>query len=355
MSQTTGEASGAPQANLMQLITGFMPARIVHLAAQLGLADQLADGPKDAMLLASNTATHPPSLYRLLRALASMGVVDEREPGRFALTPLGTQLRTGAPGSLRNSALLYGGERTWQCWGDLLHTIRTGETAMRHLYGEGSFEYLAAHPQGAAIFNEAMAEATGEVGRAVAAIYDFAKFGQIVDVGGGNGTLVAAILASAPLLRGIVFDLPAGVTEAPRQLADAGCADRCKVIEGNFFQSVPSGADAYILKSIIHDWDDDRSMAILRNCRTAMSPTSRLLLVERVMPIQMQAEHSHRRVAMMDMHMLGLLGGRERTEAEYRTLLDASGFTLSRILSLSAVSERIDTSIIEATPLPSSR
>jgi hypothetical protein len=353
MSETTGEASGAPQAHLMQLITGFMPARIVHLAAQLGLADQLADGPKDAMLLASNTATHPPSLYRLLRALASLGVVDEREPGRFALTPLGTQLRTGAPGSLRNSALLYGGERTWQCWGDLHHSIQTGETAMRHLYGEGSFEYLSAHPQGAAIFNKAMAEATGEVARAVAAIYDFAKFRQIVDVGGGSGTLVAAVLASAPLLRGIVFDLPAGVTEAPRQLADAGCADRCEVVEGNFFQSVPSGADAYILKSIIHDWDDDRSAAILRNCRTAMSATSRLLLVERVMPIQMQAEYSHRRMAMMDMHMLGLLGGRERTEAEYRTLLDASGFTLSCILPLSAVAECIDTSIIEATPLSS--
>jgi O-methyltransferase domain/Dimerisation domain len=351
MSQTTGEASGTPQANLMQVITGFMPARMVHLAAQLGLADQLADGPKDAMVLASNTTTHPPSLYRLLRALASLGIVDEREPGRFALTPLGAQLRTGAPGSLRNSALLYGGERTWQCWGDLLHSIRTGDTAMYHLYGEGSFEYLSTHPEGAAIFNEAMAEVTREVARAVGAAYDFAKFHQIVDVGGGNGTLIATILATAPSLRGIIFDLPAGVTEAPLQLAAAGCADRCEVIEGDFFQSVPSGADAYILKSIIHDWNDDRSIAILRNCRTAMSTASRLLLVERVMPIQMRAEHGHQRTAMMDMHMLGLLGGQERTESEYRKLFGASGFTLSRIVPLSTVSESVDSSIIEATPL----
>jgi hypothetical protein len=349
MTQTAGDST--LQANLMQLMTGFMPARMIHLAAQLGIADQLAGGPKDAMLLASNTATHPPSLYRLLRALASLGIVDEREPGRFALTPLGAQLRTDASGSLRNSALLYGGERSWKCWGDLLHSIRTGETAMYHLYGEGSFEYLSTHPEGAAIFNEAMAEVTREVARAVGAAYDFAKFHQIVDVGGGNGTLIATILATAPSLRGIIFDLPAGVTGAPRQLVAAGCANRCEVIEGDFFQAVPSGADAYILKSIIHDWNDERSTAILRNCRTAMSTASRLLLVERVMPTQMRAEHFHQRMAMMDMHMLGLLGGQERTESEYRKLFGASGFTLSRIVPLSTVSESVDTSIIEATPL----
>ena len=347
MPQTAGDST--LQANLMQLMTGFMPARMIHIAAQLGIADQFADGPKDAMLLASNTATHPSSLYRLLRALASLGIVDECEPGRFALTPLGAQLRTDASGSLRNSALLYGGERTWKCWGDLLHSIRTGETAMYHLYGEGSFEYLSTHPEGAAIFNEAMAEVTREVARAVGAAYDFAKFHQIVDVGGGNGTPIATILATAPSLRGIIFDLPAGVTDAPRQLVAAGCADRCEVIEGDFFQSVPSGADAYILKSVIHDWNDDRSIAILQNCRTAMSIASRLLLVERVMPIQMRAEHGHQ--AMMDMHMLGLLGGQERTETEYRKLLGASGFTFSRIVPLSTVSESVDTSIIEATPL----
>jgi hypothetical protein len=350
MSQPTYEVRGTPEATQMPLIIGFMPSRVVHLAAQLGLADRLADGPKEAHVLASQTGTHAPSLHRLLRALASIGVVDEREPGYFALTPLGSQLRTGVPRSLRSLALLYGGDRAWHCWGGLLHSVRTGETAMQHLYGQGSFDYLAAHPDQAAVFNHAMSELTYEVAQAVAAAYDFTQFRSIVDVGGGNGMLMTAVLASAPVARGIVFDLPAGNAEAARQLAAAGCRDRCDVVEGDFFHSVPNGADAYILKSIIHDWDDDRSVAILRNCCKAMSAGSKLLLVERLMPMQMNSKPSHRRMAMLDMNMMAMPGGRERTEPEYRALLSAGGFRLSRILPLSTISSQVDASIIEAVP-----
>jgi len=351
MSQTTHAVSAVPPATLMPLIIGFMPARVVHVAAQLGLADRLADGPKDAAVLASETGSHAPSLHRLLRALASLGVVDEHESGRFALTPLGEQLRTGVPGSLRNLALMFGGERAWRCWGDLLHCVQTGQSAMHHLYGMGSFELLATLPQQAAIFNEAMAEITRDVARAVVATYDFTQFREIVDVGGGNGTLIAAILASAPSLCGIVFDLPTGNAEASRQLAGAGVATRCRVVAGDFFESVPTGADAYILKSIIHDWDDDQSVAILQKCRNAISPSGKLLLVERVMPTRMEVVPTHQRMAMLDMNMMAMPGGRERTESEYRTLLAAAGFALSHIVSLAAVSARVDVSIIEAIPV----
>lgn len=179
MSCPAPEVSGTPHPTLMPLIIGFMPARVIHVAAELGLADRLADGPKDVEVLASETDAHEPSLHRLLRALASLGVVDEHESGRFALTPLGEQLRTGVPGSQRNLAMMFGGERAWRCWGELLHSVRTGESAMHHLYGMGSFEFLATLPRQAAIFNEAMAEITRETARAVVAAYDFSPFREL--------------------------------------------------------------------------------------------------------------------------------------------------------------------------------
>jgi orsellinic acid C2-O-methyltransferase len=211
---TTGEIAGSLSATLLALINGFMGSQVVHVAAELGVADLLADAAKTTEALAQHTGTHAPSLHRLLRALASLGLLDEVEPGRFALTALGAQLRTAVPGSLRNRTLLFGGERHWRSWGELLRSVRTGETAMQHLYGVGGFEYLAAHPQQASIFNEAMAETTRQVARAVVTAYDFSRFCTIVDIGGGNGALIAVILAAAPKLRGIVFDLPSGNAEA---------------------------------------------------------------------------------------------------------------------------------------------
>jgi hypothetical protein len=344
---STTEITGSPRASLMPLITGFMAARLVHIAAELGIADRLADGAKTGESLAAETETHAPSLHRLLRALASLGVLDETEPGRFALTPLGAQLRRDAPDSVRSLAMLFGSGPAWRCWGELRHCLRTGETAMRHLYGMGAFEYFAAHPEEATIFNAAMAENTRQVGRALVAAYDFSRLRSIVDVGGGNGTLMAAILAAAPALRGVVFDLPGVGAEAPRQLAAAGVATRCQVVAGDFFRSVPDGADAYILKHIIHDWDDEQSLAILRNCRDAIAASGRLLVVERVLPARVDAMPHHRQATMLDMLMLAVTGGRERTEAEYRALFAAAGFELARILPLA---ETDGFSLIEGTP-----
>lgn len=345
------EVAGAPPSTLMQQITGFMPAQVVYVAAHLGIADLLADGTKSSETLARVTGTHAPSLHRLLRALASLGLLDEIKPGQFALTATGAHLRTDMPGSLRNLALMFGGEHSWRSWGDLLHSVRTGESAAQHIYGLDSFEYLAAHPKEASIFNAAMADITREVARAVSAAYDFSRFRTIVDVGGGNGTLISAIMAGAPALRGVVFDLQTGNAEAPQQLAAAGVAERCEVVAGDFFRSVPNGADVYVLKSVIHDWDDDRSVLILKNCRRAISGNGKLLLVERVMPARMETSPSHQRMAMIDINMLAVPGGRERTEAEYRALFAAAGFALAQILPLSALSDRLDVSLIEAVPV----
>jgi precorrin-6B methylase 2 len=345
---TTTELAGSPSAALQGLINGFMASQVVQVAANLGIADLLADGAKTAETLASEVEAHAPSLHRLLRALASLGVLEEIAPARFALTAMGAQLRTAIPGSLRNRALLFCGDRSWRSWGELLHSVRTGESQMQHLYGMGSFEYLAEHPQQAEIFNEAMAEGTRLVSRALVAACDFSRFHTLVDVGGGNGTLIAAILAAAPKLRGIVFDRPSGNAGAPRQLKGAGVAERCEVVAGDFFRAVPPGADAYILKSIIHDWDDERSTAILKNCRKAISAGGKLLLVERVMPVRVEASQSHRQMAMVDIHMLVLAGGRERTEAEYQALFAAAGFELARIVPLP---ETAGTSLVEAVPV----
>lgn len=346
MSQSiAAERAGSP--SLMALIDGFMASQVVQVAAELGIADLLTDGPKTAEALASQTATHEPSLHRLLRALASLGLVEQVDPTGFALTAVGAQLRTAAPGSLRNRARLFCGERLWRLWGELLRSVRTGETQMQHLYGVGSFQYLAAHPQQAGIFNEAMAEATRQVTRAVVTVCDFSRFHTLVDVGGGNGTLIAAILVASPTLRGILFDLPGGNADGSRQLEATGVAARCEVIAGDFFKSVPPGSDAYILKSIIHDWDDERSIAILTNCRKAMPVSGRLLLVERVMPSRVEATHSHRQMAMMDIQMLVSAGGCERSEAEFKMLLASAGFELIRIVPLP---ETAGISLLEAAP-----
>jgi hypothetical protein len=338
------EMTDASPPGLMSLITGFMASRVIQVAAELGIADLLAQAATTSVDLAARAHLHAPSLHRLLRALASLGLVDEVEPGAFALTALGAQLRSGAPGSLRHFAMMSGTERTWRCWSDLLHCVRTGGTAMQHLYGVGSFDYLAAHPEEAAIFNAAMAENTRRIARAVVAAYDFSGFRALVDVGGGNGTLMATILAATPGLDGIVFDLPGGNADAPRELAAAGVAERCRVIAGDFFRSVPSDADACILKSVIHDWDDERSAAILTNCRKSIAVGGKLLLVERVMPERMDASPSHQGSAMLDLHMLALPGGRERTGAEYGVLFAVTGFVLARILPLP---EAVGVSLIE--------
>jgi hypothetical protein len=337
---------GAAALTLMPLITGYMPSRVVHICAHLGIADLLAHGPKSADTLAQETKTHAPSLRRLLRALTSMGLLQEIEPGRFSLTPLGAQLRSNVPGSMRNLALMFGGERAWRSWGELLHSVRTGESGTRHVYGVGSFEYLAANPDQAVIFNEAMAEVTRQVTEALVSAYDFSQFRKVIDVGGGSGALIAAVVGATPNVRGVVFDLPSGSSEAARKLAEAGVSHRCDVIAGDFFREVPEGADAHILKNVIHDWDDEASVSIFKNCRAAMHDKSKLLLVERVMPETTEHAPNQQRMAMLDINMLAMPGGQERTEAEYRVLFAKAGVVLSQVKPLPG----LDVSLIEAIP-----
>jgi len=346
--KTASSGRSGFNAMLMPLINGFMAARVVHVAAELGIADLLAAGAKSTETLAGEAGANVPALHRLLRALAGLGVIDELEPGRFALNEMGEQLRGGVPDSVRNLALMFGSERVWRSWGELRHSILTGTPAFRHVFGVEAFEFLARDPKQAAVFNEAMAEITRQVAKDLVTAYDFASFSKIVDVGGGNGTLIATILDSAPKLRGILFDSSSGSAEASEQLRTRGVLERCEVIAGDFFHSVPKGGDAYILKNIIHDWDDERSATILKNCRNAISAGGKLLLVERVMPARIDASAGHQRWTMLDMHMLVMLGGRERTEEEFRSLLATVNFESRRTLLLQGATGY---SVIEATPV----
>jgi O-methyltransferase/methyltransferase family protein len=330
--------------SLLPLITGYMPARVVHVAAQLGIADRLKDGAKNAGQLAGELDVHEPSLRRFLRAMCSIGLLSEAQPASFSLTPLGNQLRSDASRSAKNLALMFGGERAWRCWEVLLESVRTGQSGMKHVYGMGSFEYLAANPSQSVIFNRAMAEITRAVTQLVIRSYDFSKIDTLIDVGGGNGALIAGIVAANSHLRGKVFDLPAGCADARQTFEAAGVADRCDVVPGDFFKEVPTGAHAYTLKNVIHDWNDQDSLAILRACRKAADKKGKLLIIERIMPELMTATPENQRKAMLDMNMLAMPGGQERTEAEYRHLLQQSGSSLKRIIPLGD----LDIAIIEA-------
>ena len=344
MSLSEDDSIRALSTTLQSLIKGYMPARVVHAAAHLGISDLLAAGPMTAEALAQATNTSVSPLLRLLRALASMDLLEDLGCDGFALTAMGNHLRSNVPGSMRNFALMFGGERAWRSWGELQHCVKTGESGTHHIYGMGSFEYLAANPDQAVIFNEAMAENTRQVAQALIAAYDFSQFGKIIDVGGGNGALLGAIIAANPGVRGAVFDLPRGNADALRKLTDAGVIARCDVVAGDFFRSVPEGADAYILKFIIYDWDDEKSIAILRNCHKAMHHGSKILLLECVMPEKMEATPANQRKAMADMNMLAMPGGRERTGEEYRDLLVKAGLSIVQSLAIPG----LDIGVIEA-------
>jgi hypothetical protein len=335
-----GEDLAQAQAILQQMTNGYWITQIIYVAAKLGIADLLKGDPRTIQELARSTATHPPSLYRLMRALASLGVFRENEDGTFETTTLGRCLISGSPGALRARAIANG-EEWYRAWGGLLHSVRTGETAFDHVLGMPLFEYLSANAGAATTFNEAMASSTELAARAVAEAYDLSRVGTIVDVGGGTGAFLAVILTANPGARGILFDRPGVVAGASDVLTRAGVADRCAVVAGDFFETVPSGGSAYILSWIIHDWDDDRAVTILGNCRRAMAGDARLLIIEQVVPLGNEPSLSK----LYDLQMLALAGGRERREDEYRTLLAAANLELARIIPTST-----PRSVIEALP-----
>jgi hypothetical protein len=308
--------------------TGGAVANVVHIAAKVGLADKLADGPKSADELAGPLALHAPSLHRLMRTMASLGLLTEGERQRFSLTTLGEALRTDAPGSARSTLLMTGSNWVGSGFANLLHSLQTGRTGFEKAQGMPFFDYLAQHPEAASVFSGAMVGLHGAEPPAVAAAYDFSMFKTVVDVGGASGNMLAAILAQHEEPRGLLFDRPHVVVDAEQLLRDNGVFDRVTIEAGDFFQSVPSGGDAYILSHILHDWNDDQCLTILGHCRKVMKPDGRLLIVEMVLPPG-DAPHPGK---ILDMVMLVLIGGQERTETEYASLLNKAGFRLSRVV-----------------------
>jgi hypothetical protein len=330
-----------PSVAMLRMIACFWISRAIYIAARLGVADLLKDGPRHSEELAQAAGMHARSFYRVLRALASVGVFAEDEQGRFALTPLAATLRTDVPGSLRAFAISLLDEDHYAAWGEVMHSLKTGEVAFDHCFGMDVWQYRAGHPEAGGIFDEAMRSFSSVVNAAVVESYDFSSIGRIVDIGGGDGSLITSILQANPSVQGVLFELPHVIAGARWCIERAELTERCAVVAGDFFSSVPAGGDAYILKWVIHDWDDERGAALLRNCRQAMAEDGRLLLVEAVIPMD-NSPSFHK---FMDLNMLVMTGGRERTEVEYRTLLEAAGFRLTRIVPTPS-----EMMVIEAAP-----
>jgi len=329
-----------PHAQVIQMGFGYWVSRAVYAAAKLGLADRLAGGPRSAAELAKETGTHGPALHRLMRLLAGLGILKtERDGQRFALTPLGESLKSGAPGYARETLLVLGGPIGWGGFGEYMYALETGKTGFEKAFGMPVFDYLAKHPEDAANFTKAMIGVHGDEPPAIAAAYDFSGLGTIVDVGGASGNMLVEILKRYPGPRGVLFDLPHVVRDAPERFRALGLGDRFRAVGGSFFDSVPEFGDAYLLSHVIHDWSEEQCLTILGNCHKAMKPDAKLLIVEFVLPAGDEMHPGK----LLDLTMLVMPGGEERTEAEYAALLDKAGFRLTRV-----VPTRSAASVVEA-------
>ena len=320
--------SDVPALQLRRMINGYQVSQAIYVAATLGVADLLAGRPQTSDELAEASDAHPDSLYRLLRALAAAGVVREEVGRSFSLTPLGELLRTDVDGSLAGWAAFVGRPYHWESWANLLHSVQTGENAFHHLHGRDVWEFREEHPEEGAIFDRAMTSVTGGMTEALLESYDFGRFGTVVDVGGGNGVLLAALLQKHSQMQGVLFDDPAVVSGAEELLREMGVVERCELVGGSFFEAVPAGVDAYILKSVIHDWEDEDSVRILRVCRDAMRANATLLVLE----WDLGPPNAVTGPKFSDLNMLVAPGGRERTVDEYRALFEAAGFTLEGVI-----------------------
>lgn len=317
-----------PAVFLTELAFGMKMTQALYVAAKLGIADLLSKGPRHVSQLAATTETSERSLYRVLRSLAAVGVFRETDPKVFELTPYAEALRSDVPNSFRNGAIFMGEEWLWNVMGQMLYSVKTGKPAWAHVHGSDAFDYLADNPEHHEIFNRAMTEMTVSAAPAIIEAYDFSPFNTIVDIAGGHGYLLSQILKATPGLRGVLFDVEPVIAGAGTMLEKEGVADRVEKVVGNFFDSVPSGADAYIMKHIIHDWDDELSNKILSNIARVMSTRAKLLLVEMLVPEGNEPHFSK----VMDLSMLVLPGGIERTRPEYHTLLADAGLRLHRII-----------------------
>lgn len=332
MSTKNTQQTQSPEARLHDMLSGVLLSRMVAQAAQLGLADYLADGPCHHVKLAVELSVSSDALYRLLRGLASHGVFAELEsdPGVFESTPVADLLRTNHPGSQRSWAMLHDAEWMWRAVAHLPHSVQTGEPAFHDLFGMNTFRYFAEKPESGEAFFAAMNQVTETILPALLDAYDFSPFHHVIDIGGGLGSLVAAVLHNQPHLSGTLYDQPYMQEPARKYLAERGLADRCNVVSGDFFESVPEGGDLHLLKWIIHDWSDEQAVNILKNCRKAIAPEGRLLLVEQVI-----ADGNIRCPGkMMDIMMLLMEEGRERREVEFASLFEAADFHLNRLIPL---------------------
>ena len=329
-----------PPAAMMGLISGYWVSQAVGVVARLGVADQLSRGPRASDDVARSVGAEPRALYRVLRLLASLDVFAEVAPRTFGLTPLGETLRSDTPDSVRNFAITETAPGHWLPWGRLLDSVRTGRPMTYDTLGVGLFDWYAQNPDEAGYFNAAMGNLSALAAGELVRVYDFSTVRTVADIGGAHGVLLAAVLRANPAARGLLFDLPHVIATAREAIAAQGLSERCELVSGDFFEAVPEGADLHLLKQIIHDWDDERATRLLQSCHRALVPNGKLLLVEMVIPPDNRPSPAQ----AMDLNMLVVAGGRERTEDEYRQLFQAAGFRLERIIPTHS-----PFSVIEAT------
>jgi hypothetical protein len=330
---------------LVQMITGIWATQLIYVVAKLGIPDLIAEhGPLGADKLAELTRGHARSIQRVLRALTTLGLFDLNEAGRFRLTPLGALLRSDIEGSVRQLAIMFGEPWHWQSWGNLLHSVKTGQPAFLHTFGMGCYQYVTEHPEAAEIYDKAMTNITMQAAPGIARHYDFGKVGTLMDVGGGHGTLLNVIMQAHPHLRGMLFDLPHVVAGAHAPLAAAGLAERCAVVGGSVFDPLPKGADAVMAKSFIHSFDDETSVKLLQNFRQALpAEGGRVLVVEMVLP----DDHTPHFGKLFDIEMLTQSDdGRDRSESEFRELFRRAGLRLTRVVETGS-----PVCVVEGVPL----
>jgi O-methyltransferase domain/Dimerisation domain len=316
--------TGSPIEELSRMILGYKATQVLYVVAKLGIPDHLLNGPRRAEELAKEVGANSKALFRVMRHLAALGIFTQDESGRFGLTPLSELLCSDHPESARYNAI-FAGEENYRAAGDLLHTVRTGETAFNHLYGKGHFEWMADNADASATFNKAMAQSLRRRENPVES-YDYSGKRLIVDVGGGRGDLISAVLVANPAMEGLLFDLPQGSAEARSLLKAKGVEDRCHIKTGSFFDSIPAGGDVYVLSRILHDWPDDKVATILANCRKAIKEDGTLLIRDNVL-----SDRDEALATQVDVTMLYMTGGVERAESEWRSLLQSAGFRLTRV------------------------
>jgi len=315
-----------PQVQLMKYIVGKWISKPIYVAAELGIADMLAEGSKSIEELAQASQSHSPSLYRMMRALASVGIFCETENKWFELTPMAECLKNGA---MRSVALLFNSDWSDKAWGYFMDSVKTGNTAFEKAHGMPVSDWLEKNPQAAEVFNEANAIKAASSHRAIVDVYDFSDINTLTDVGGGIGALMAEILIANPLMNGVVADIPSVIRKARKIIRSRGIEDRCELVECDFFKTIPAGSDGYLMSHILHDWSAEQCKTILKNCHKAMKPESKLLIVEMIVPPGNEPSVAK----LLDLEMLVTTGGRERTEKEFKILLESSGFKLSRTIT----------------------